>query len=175
MSAREVDQAVIETAQAQDRKMDKDDAITLSSSGVRVRIKGVSPSLIQDVISRIKPPKIPIWYNEKKGRDEPNPNAPDYLQACQQFELDQAAAATNAAMMFGLELVDGLPEDDSWLDDLEFIGVEVDRENPRAIELTYKKHIAVGSTGDMMLVQAGMGLNEEAVQRALAKFRNKAK
>ena len=49
-------------------------------NGVRVSILPVSATLLDEVTARIVDPEPPMFFNEKKERDEPNPSDPDYLK-----------------------------------------------------------------------------------------------
>lgn len=52
-----------------------------SSNGIRITMKRVSRNLIVEAWSRVPEPKVPVVYLENKGREEQNPNDPDYLAA----------------------------------------------------------------------------------------------
>lgn len=150
---------VIEVAQEQGGISD----IHTLSTGVRVRIKPVPPALVNDVMLRVKVPQVPEVWNEKKGRGEPNPLDPGYVAALARYEQERGAAALDAVSMFGLELVDGLPDDDTWLVKLRMLGIEVD-DNPVAREFYYKKYIALGN--DLDQLQQLMGVTPEDVAQA---------
>jgi hypothetical protein len=150
---------VIEVAKDQ-KPITKEDVHTLES-GVRVRLQTVSPALINDVMLRVKMPVVPIV--EKNGKEYPNPLDPGYHAALERYEQERGAAALDAVVMFGLELVDGMPEDDLWLRKLQMIGVEID-DDPITQEFYYKKYIALG--GDLQQLQALMGVSQEDVDAA---------
>jgi hypothetical protein len=130
---------VIEVAKDQ-KPITKEDVHTLES-GVRVRLQTVSPALINE-------PVVPIV--EKNGKEYPNPLDPGYHAALERYEQERGAAALDAVVMFGLELVDGMPEDDLWLRKLQMIGVEID-DDPITQEFYYKKYIALG--GDLQQLE----------------------
>jgi hypothetical protein len=151
---------VIETAKEQ-QPAAKEDKIHTLESGVKVRLYSVSQSLIMDVMLKIKVPEVPIV--EKNGKEYPNPLDPGYHTALERYEQERGAAALDAVVMFGLELVDGMPEDELWLRKLQMIGVEID-DDPITQEFYYKKYIALG--GDLQQLQALMGVSQEDVAQA---------
>ena len=83
-------------------------------------------------------------------------------------------------MVLGTE-VDTIPEgmespgDDNWIDDLEFCGIEVDRENPRARYLAWLQWYAIKNNDDLQRVMAGSresaGISEEEVDNSVNSFR----
>ena len=149
--------------------VDNSDVVTLDT-GVRVKIHPVSASLIADVTARIEDPEVPIWENQKKGRREPNPMDPAYLRACERVDQARGQAAMDAMAMFGVELVDGVPEDNGWVKRLELIGIKFDAEDPVEREFYYKKHIAMDNTG-WALVGRKSGVSQEGITQAEASFR----
>ena len=154
------DNPVVEVAKEQGGTTD---GIHTLSTGVRVRIKPVPPALVNDVMLRVKPPRVPVVFNEKKGRDEPNPLDPGYVADLERYEQERGAAALDAAAMFGLELVDGLPEDDTWLRKLKILGIQVE-DDPITQEFLYKKYIALGN--DLNQLQELMGVTQADVEAA---------
>ena len=159
-----------------EREAGKKPIITLST-GVRVKLLPVAASLITDVTGRIEDPPVPIWHNPDKDRDEENPNDPAYLRACQQADTRRGLAAVDALVLFGVELVDGMPEDDRWLTNLRHmerlghldlsgydLGDAVDQ------EFLYKRYMAVASP-DLGRIMSLSGLKQEDIRRAERSFR----
>jgi hypothetical protein len=151
---------VIETAKEQ-KPAAKEDKIHTLESGVRVQLHGVSQSLLLDVTRKIAIPEVPVFI--KDGKEYPNPLDPSYGVAKERYEQDRGAAAFDAVMMFGVELVDGMPEDDLWLRKLALIGIEID-DDPITREFYYKKYIALGN--DLQQLQDLMGISQEDVDAA---------
>lgn len=140
------------------------------STGVRARIRAVSSSLIAEVAMRVPDPDIPRWLNPDKGREEENPNDPEYLRALTQANILRNQAAADAAIMFGVELVEPLPED-GWDFKLRLIGIEVP-EDPIGREFAYKKYVAVGVL-DMLDIQRAAGVSQMEAASALQAFPGK--
>lgn len=144
--------------------------------GVRVRLRPVSASLIDDVTSRIPEPDVPMWHNKDKDRDEPNPSDPGYLIALEQMNRKRGIVAMDAMVMFGAELVDGLPASDEWLRKLKWMerhnmidlsGYDLDDELDR--EFVYKRYVAV--TPDLLAkISEVSGISSQEVERAEKSF-----
>jgi len=164
------DEAVI--AVAKEEASTPESGIYTLSSGVRARLLSVSPGLISDVQSRVKFPDVPQFYNADKDRMEENPNHPVYLAEVQRAREEQGMAALRAMCMFGFGLVDGLPEDDSWIRRLELVNpdLKINRDDPIELEFYYKQFIAVSSQSDYALLAKTMGVTQEAIEQAEATF-----
>lgn len=162
--------AIIEVAKERREETELQGIITLSS-GVRARILSVAASLIDQVTAKIKDPDPPMWHNEDKDRDEPNYADPVYIRRMGDAERERGVAAMDALIMFGVELVDGLPEDNGWLKKLKFLGVEIDEKDQLAVEFAYKKFVAT-SVSDLSLITAKSGISAEDVAAAEKSFRS---
>ena len=145
------------------------DGIMILSTGVKAKLVPVAASLIQTVQNKIKTPPVPMWRNEDKGRDEPNPNDPAYLQAKEEAQEARGVAVIDALIMFGVELVDGLPDNKMWIRKLKAIGIEVDEADEFDVEFAYKKYICV-SSDDLMKITQMAGVTGAAVQDRVATF-----
>jgi len=149
---------------------DEESEIFITSSGYRVRKMAVPDSLMQRVGAKIKKPKVPLWYNPDKERDEPNPNDPDYIEAVNAAVQERGNAILDAAIMFGCELLDGLPEDRMWIKKLKILGIDVDESDPVELEFAFKKYVVFANGDDAGFV-AGFGMSEKDVSEAGATFR----
>jgi hypothetical protein len=165
----ETTNAIVEVARSTREETDTGGIVTLST-GVRVKVHAVAASLIDQVTAKIHDPDPPKWYNEDKGREEPNYSDPVYIRDLGEAERARGIAAMDALIMFGFELVDGVPEDDIWVKKLDMLGVEIDSGNDLEVEFAYKKYIA-SSTGDITLVTAKSGISAEDVEAAEKSFR----
>lgn len=153
---------------AKEREVKIDEPITLRS-GVRVYVRSVAASLIDQVTSKIKDPEPPTWRNEEKGRDEINYADPSYTRGMAEAERQRGVAAMDAIIMFGFDLVDDIPEDDLWLKKLAILGVEVDSKDPLQREFAYKKFVAI-SPDDIGLVTSRSGISAEQIEAAEKSF-----
>jgi len=120
------------------------------ATGDEAILMPVSASLIDAVTSEIKDPEVPKWYNKEADREEENYNHPAYLQGLDDANRRRGIAALDAIVMFGVELVNGLPENDKWLQKLKFMerrnmlslsGYDLD--DPLDLEFLYKRFVAV--------------------------------
>ena len=165
------------TVAKEQRKRGSDGPLTLST-GVKARLKPVSQSIIQDALALLEEPRVPMWKNpDKDGREEPNPLDPEYLEAVEEYRQAQVRTSFDVLSFFGIELVEGLPDDDGWLKRLrmmEKLGhldlgrFDLDDEIDR--EFLYKRYVAMGNA-DYVLIGALSGINPAEVSRAADSFR----
>lgn len=163
------DEAVIETAQEEARGTQEKQIHTLST-GVRVRVSPVAAGLITKAQMKIKYPKVPTFYNADKDREEENPNHPDYLADYARVNEERGMATLDVMCMFGLELVDGIPDTD-WVRRLKLVmpDLDFDENDSLLCEYYYKTLIAVGVQDSVILAKA-MGVSEEAIAQAEESF-----
>ena len=159
---------------AKERK-DRDEAVVLST-GIKARFVPVAASLINDVVSRIKNPPVPIVFLEEKQREEENPNDPEYIRLVQEAEDKRTQASLDTIILFGVDLVDGVPEDDGWLKKLKYMEKldhldlkKYDLDDPDEREFVYKRFIAV-SSDDIIEVLRRSGITEEDIAQAMKTF-----
>lgn len=181
MSARSRSGSAAESsaARAATRASRTKDGLTLSN-GIVLRLKPVAPFAVRQAALGIPDPKVPRVFIEDKGREELNPNDPDYLAAVDDVRVERISAVTTLMFMAGTEVIsvpDGTsgPEDDDWIDMLEAAGLTIDRTNK------YKRYYQwlawyAASEVDISLIVAGVsaisGVREEDVQKAIAGFRD---
>lgn len=153
--------------------------VTLST-GVRVRLRPVPAWLVQETQNHVLDPEVPIWHNPDKGRDEPNPADPAYLAALQRAQARRAEAGTDVLVLYGVELVDGVPPDEDWLPRLRFLEKRglfsfegYDLSDPLERAFVFVKFCAMGNS-DWGLLGRVAGLSGEDVQRAVESFRGDA-
>jgi hypothetical protein len=160
------------------RELAEEDAsgVVTLSTGVRARLVPVGVNLIRDAALHIPDPPVPRFFNEDKSREEENPSDPAYQAACAGAERRREAAGMDALILFGVELADGLPEGDGWLQKLRFLakrgGLDLDGfdlDDPLEREFLYKKYIAVGSQ-DLIALGQMSGISRAEVQAGLASF-----
>lgn len=172
-----VKSVAVEVAHDQQVNEAETDIFTLSS-GVRVRLRPVSPWFLDDARSRIPDPPVPIWHNAELDRDEPNPAHPDYLAALAEASRKRGEAMVDAIIMFGVELVDGVPDPVGWLPRLRFMEKRsaldlsgYDLNDQLDLEFVYKRYIAVSDTDWTLINQRNTAARQEAVDKAMALFR----
>ena len=161
------------------------DGITILPNGVKVRINPVGAALISDVTSKIKDPEVPLWPNadkpdrEGKPRMEANPDDPHYAVLLEEANQKRAIAMIDTMVMFGVELVDGVPDDDAWVKKLRFMEKRgmldlsgYDLDDPFDREFLYKRYVLVDNNVVGLITDAS-GLSSEDVKRAEESFRGK--
>lgn len=152
------------------------------STGHLARITPVSPLLIQEVQQGVERPTVPVMMNEEKGREEPNPNHPDYVEAMRKYQEEVGQAVIMAMVMMGVTLVDedGNPleiEKGSWINNLKFLEKrtsldlsEYDFEDESDIEFLYKMFVAIGAS-DINTIAQSSNITEEAIAESVDNFR----
>lgn len=146
--------------------------------GVRARLVAVPAGVLEESESRIKDPPVPMWHNPDKDREEENPNDPAYLRALQENELARGKAAMEAVCLWGVELLNGLPEDDAWIGKLKFAERRghldlswVDWNDPIELEFVFKRYAFV-TVDDLTYCGMLSRLGEERMQAAEKFFRS---
>ena len=166
---------VVETAKRLASGQGDTEVVTLST-GVVVRLKPVSSSLVEEMKAAIPMPDVPVVWIEAKEREEENPNDPRYIEAVEEVNRKRADAIFDALCTFGVELVDGLPEDDLWLKKLKLLSTRgsldlsgFDLEDDFVLEFLYKRYVAVAGT-DLQVIGGLHGFRPMEVARARAMF-----
>ena len=157
------------------------------STGHLAQIRPVSLHLIFEAQSSVDEPPVPMWRNEDKGRDEPNPDDPAYIKALAEHDQRQQMAVADVMIMFGVDVVDvdgnklGAPDDDEWVDALRlryrlgYTKVDIDTfDLTSAIErdFLHKKYFVVGAADISTLMAKYDFLSEEDVAEAEKSFRD---
>lgn len=151
------------------------EVVTLST-GVRVRLQPVSSILIEECRASIEPPEPPTIWIEEKQRFEENPNDPVYLAALRRHEVDVARATIDALILFGVELVDPLPDMTEIIKKLRLLEkgglldlsiLDLDDELDRTF--LYLRYVAFAGA-DLALLSGLHGVNPEGVSRARRSF-----
>jgi hypothetical protein len=107
---------------------DKEKKLLTTSTGSLLRLKSVNRTAIQSIVGRMEKPKVPTYHNEDLGRDEENPNHPDYIAALDKYNQDVFNAVYDFILLLGVEIVklgeNCLPEnDDDWAKEFKFLGI----------------------------------------------------
>jgi len=172
----------VKTAKSMQTRNGNETIIELAVGG-RARLYPVSASLIDEVTSHVKDPEIPMWNNPDRptdkhpeGRPEPNPNDPVYLDRLEDARRMRGIAAMDAMVMFGTDLIDGMPEDDSWIRKLKFMEKHdrlsldgYDLDDPVDQEFLYKRYVAID--GNIIIkISEISGISGEELTRAENSF-----
>lgn len=168
----------VEIAQEQQEE-GRPEILTLTS-GVRVRVKPVSSQFRDMAQARIPDPEVPMWHDPAEDRDVPNPDDPAYRKALEDVALKRSQAVTDALVMFGVELVDGMPQDGDWLERLQFMAkhamIELDGfdlDCPIDREYLYKRYVVIADADWAYLWPALNEKRQAALEHAAQLFRRK--
>lgn len=153
------------------------DKTVFEVEGVQIRVRPVSALLIQEVTSHIKDPRPPLQPNpDKDGRMEENPFDPAYLDAMEEARNQRALATSDTMVMFGLELVNGLPEDETWIKKLKWMEKmghidlsSIDFDDPFEKHFAFKKFIAATNPTIMEVTRAS-GVTQADIDVATESF-----
>jgi len=164
------------------KKGDKhEDGIYTLSTGYKVKITPVSASLIGDVVAGIKDPPVPVWKNpDKDNREEENYSNPDYINGKAEAEKKRNDAGVEVLIVFGVDLIDPLPEDKNWIKKLKVLSKkgllnlgDYNLEDEEDLSFLFKKYIAI-SIEDIGLIMRVSGFNREDVDQATESFQRPA-
>ena len=157
--------------------------VTLSS-GVVIKSKPLPAGYTVNVSRKwnSKEPKPPVEFIESIGRDEANPDNPDYIKAHQEWQTEFALAMFNLGMVLGIEIVeipDGVPTKES----VEFAGIlELLGELPQTdIQKTvlWIELVAAPTADDVRVIVSILGEQGGATEAGVAAetktFRRKSK
>ena len=151
------------------------------SNGITLKVKPMPPMLFNSVVNSIPEPEVPKVYMEDKGRDEPNPNHPDYIKAVNERTVAISLATMNLILVACTEieyLPDGMegPESDDWPYLAEMAGITFDHSNKHERYLAWLRAYAISTVNDMTQVQTVplmlAGVSEEEVDTAMDAFRS---
>jgi len=173
------EKAIVDAAKQIASGQGEEQVVTLST-GVCVRLHPVSSSLVEEMKAAIPMPPVPVVYIEAKDREEENPNDPRYIDAVEDVTRKRGDAILDALLIFGVELMDGLPEDKVWLKKLRLLErrnnldlSDFDMDDDFDLEFLYKKYVAVAGT-DLSVISGLHGFRPMEVARARATFLDSA-
>lgn len=157
------------------------------SNGIVLKIKSVPPFLVQAVQNEFKPPTPPKVYIDEKGRDEENPNDPEYLRLLVDLDRQQELAINDLFLAWGTEVLsvpEGYfkPEEDDWMSLVEFAQnitgkeIHIDRNDKVKRYLNWLRFYALETGGDIALATSLpmqlAGIREGEVEEVMESFRS---
>lgn len=156
-------------------KKAQDDIVTLAS-GYRVRFVPVPHNTLREVQAKIVDPPVPmIPHPNDPSRQIENPMSITYRETLERNKEERLKVVLNALFLFGLELLDPLPTDETWLDKLILLGLinaeEIESASTLQRELWYKKWVIADGTVFERLYGT-LGVSEEAIAQARAAFKS---
>ncbi len=169
----------VEAAEAAERAALNGRGTVRMSSGVVFAVRPFPKQHIYEVSKRFKEPRVPLVFNEQKGRDEENPNDPEYAEAVERYLIEMSNATTDAALLRGTKVLEKPgdvmgPDDPEWIEEMEYLGYPM-VENSRARYLAWLKAVAAPTDVDIdkLLGELGRltGVAEDDVTEAVERFR----
>lgn len=150
--------------------------------GVRGHFVPVPLGLLQDALTRLRAPTVPVVYLEEKGREEENPLDPGYLGQVEGYQREVARVSTELLTLFGVELDDPVPgmelgKDAPWVRRLRLMerrgaldlsGLDLD--DPVDLEFAYKRYVWCIAS-DIQEIAQVTGVSSEALSQAGEMFR----
>lgn len=92
--------------------MEVEGRVATFPNGLRLKLhpNRMSKQLIIDAASDVLDPVVPMYFSADLGRDEPNPNDPEYLRELEDAQNRRAWASIKAALVLGTS-IEELPPD----------------------------------------------------------------
>lgn len=149
--------------------------------GYTVRAKAVPAAIISEVTKRYPDPEVPLWHNPEYDRDEQNPNDPEYIRKKDLVDRQRGEAMIDSTVMFGIEVVGGIPPKETWLPRLQFLQTlgsidlsKYDLDDEMVLEFVFKRYI-IASVALISYIQKMSAITPEDVEAAGKPFRRKEK
>lgn len=149
--------------------------------GYQIKIKAIPVAIISDVTARIPEPEIPVWHNKEYDRDDLNPNDPAYLKAKDKVDQERGQAMIDATVMFGIDVIGGVPPNDEWLPKLKFMEKRgqvdlsaFDLNDPLEREFVFKRYI-IANIALINYIQEMSSVTPDDVGKAGRPFRRPQK
>lgn len=157
------------------------------SNGIVLTMRPVPPMLLQAVNQEFAPPDPPRVYIEEKGRDEPNPNDPEYAKTLLRLSAEQDLAINDLVLAVGTtvkSIPEGYfgPDEDGWIANIEFANrltgrnLVIDKEDSIRRYLQWLRFYAM-ETGMDVALATGLplqlaGIREGEVEEVVDSFRS---
>jgi len=125
--------AAADTKRARANKKVARNKITTTQSGYRVKLVPVAANVLREAMSRIPDALTRVFTNPTDGKEYENPAHPEYIAEVKLVEEERTKASMNAMVLFGMELLDDIPEDNEWLEKCRFAKLISDDEYKEAI------------------------------------------
>jgi hypothetical protein len=176
---RESTKESIERIDAAEKRQDEGPPELVLSTGVKLRILKVAPVLLSDIVGEQMKfrPKPPVNYIESLGREEENPDDPDYIEALNNWNAMILLDINNAYVLKGTEVISKPkkfpgPDDPDFLDEMRILGRPV--ETNRQKYLVWIKYVAAPTEEDTAAIVREVGrltgVSEAEVEEAIEGF-----
>lgn len=146
------------------------------STGVVIRTDAIAPDLFIKLQAHNPAPQPKTYFDEKIGRDMmESEDSEGYKQRIKAWDANRQELMIKLVLLKGIEVISvpkGFPtqEDDEWIDEMEFMELEVDRENPiwRRVNWLGSEVLKNSEDYDLVMkeVMAKTGVTEDDVAAA---------
>jgi hypothetical protein len=183
---------VVAEAEALAREAEAKSVVTTYtlSTGIVLNIRPVPPRIRSEALAKVPKPAIPKVFVEAMGREEENPDDPNYQAAVIAWGNEQFIRGFHVTLVLGTSVRSVpedrfRPEDDGWIEEVEtaamIAGTEalnVRREPEKARYLDWLLYHALGNEEDHSMLTALLYslsvVTEEALADAIDSFRGNA-
>lgn len=155
----------------------------VTSRGAVLKLQPVTNMILNNITRERPQPKVPRVFIEAKGREEENPNDPDYLEAMNNYNYEIGMLAIDISVALGTALdldepqaVDLIfPQEEEWRAGLIFIGLTPSELGP-ARYVDWIKYYATTSITELQALHEAVRslsgyVTESAVQAVEDSFR----
>lgn len=157
--------------------------VSEKNPALKFKLKFVSRQLIKDAGSKYPEPKIPETWNEDKGRNEPNEQDPDYVEARRIYANNIGEVTQRLFLALGTEFQGTLSpgimalDDDTWIEEIEELTeVQLPRKGRMRYVAWLRYHLLADDDERLALNEAAMRFNgivfERDVQKASDEFKS---
>ena len=157
-------------------KKAQDDIVTLAS-GHRIRYRPVALNAIRKVQAKVADPPVPMMpHPDDPTRQIEDKTSVKHREALQMKAEERLEVTLNVLFLRGLELLDPLPSNEIWLDELVLLGL-VEAEEPESAsvlqkELWYKKYVIAADADVFTKLYGLLGISEEVIAQSRAAFKS---
>ena len=169
--------AAADTKKARASKKKARNKITTTQSGYRVKLVPVAANVLREAMARIPDALTRTFTNPNDGKEYENPAHPEYILEVKQVQEERTKASMNAMMLFGIELLDDIPEDNEWLEKCRFAKIITEEEYKEATsadgkfmrEMLFKNYV-VSDFAVINQIASMSGVTEEMIAQARDSF-----
>lgn len=145
-----------------------DPDLVVLTSGVELRVRRVASSVFADMLAELEPPSPPLVWIAEKGRQEENPDDPDFLEAKMAHQSRIAKVMSDAVIILGTELVSvpkGFPgpKDENWNARMRALGRRFESEADQY--LAWVKYEAGAADTDFNTIWEAVGRQASVVEK----------
>lgn len=169
--------AAADTKKKRVRKKENKDKIHKTPDGFSVRFHPVAANVIREAQVRIPDPVAPTFVHPTSGEERENLSHPEYIKELAAVKELRVKAAMNAMLLFGLELIDPIPDDNDWLDKLLYLQLinqaefdEATSEEGKFLRELFYKNFIVSDLIVLKKLQGLSGITEEMIAQARKTF-----